>query len=310
MQVGIVISPYERVPDADGTPAPDATPRFRDIREMAIAAEDLGYDSVWLPDHLLYRPGDAPSFGFWEAWTFLSAIAAVTHRVQLGTFVLCMGYRNPALVAKEADALDEVSDGRLILGLGAGWHPAEFAGLGMSFEHRGDRFEEALQIIRPLLRDGRVDFQGTYHAARDMELRPRGPRAAGPPILIGTSAPGRGQRARALTARYADQHNMWARRAEQLPEVISSMDEACLAEGRDPASLVRTVGIVVLQTPDPTEHGPRAPATIPLADTTAWIETLQGYAAAGVAHVQLVLEPLNITTIRAFAPVAAALQDA
>ncbi len=310
MRIGVVISPYERVPEADGTPPPDATPRFRDIREQAIAAEDLGYASVWLPDHLLYRPGDQPTFGFWEAWTFLSAIAAVTRRVELGTFVLCMGYRNPALVAKEADALDEVSDGRLILGLGAGWHPAEFAGLGMSFEHRGDRFEEALRIIRPLLRDGHVDFQGEYHSARDMELRPRGPRPGGPPILIGTSARSNGRRVRALTARYADQHNMWARRAEQLPEVISSMDEACLAEHRDPASLLRTVGVVVQETPDPTQTGPRAPATIPLAATDTWIETLRGYAAAGVAHVQVVLEPMSIAALETFAPVVAALRDA
>jgi alkanesulfonate monooxygenase SsuD/methylene tetrahydromethanopterin reductase-like flavin-dependent oxidoreductase (luciferase family) len=310
VRIGVVISPYERVPEADGTPPPDATPRFRDVREQAIAAEDLGYASVWLPDHLLYRPDDAPTFGFWEAWTFLSAIAAVTHRVELGTFVLCMGYRNPALVAKQADALDEISGGRLILGLGAGWHPAEFAGLGMPFDHRGDRFEEALRIICPLLREGHVDVRGDYHSARDMELRPRGPRPAGPPILIGTSARSSGRRVRALTARYADQHNMWARRAEQLPEVISSMDEACLAEGRDPASLVRTVGIVVLETPDPTEQGPRAPATIPMADTETWIETLSGYAAAGISHVQVALEPMSVESLETFAPVVAALRDA
>jgi alkanesulfonate monooxygenase SsuD/methylene tetrahydromethanopterin reductase-like flavin-dependent oxidoreductase (luciferase family) len=213
-------------------------------------------------------------------------------------------------VAKGADALDEVSDGRLILGLGAGWHPAEFAGLGMPFQHRGDRFEEALQIICPLLREGHVDFQGQYHSARDMELRPRGPRPAGPPILVGTSARSSGRRVRALAARYADQHNMWARRAEQLPEVLTSMDEACLAEGRDPASLVRTVGIVVLERPDPHDEGPRAPATIPLADTDAWIETLRGYAASGVAHVQVVLEPMSIAALDTFAPVVAALREA
>jgi alkanesulfonate monooxygenase SsuD/methylene tetrahydromethanopterin reductase-like flavin-dependent oxidoreductase (luciferase family) len=308
VRIGVVMSPYERVPETDGTPPLDGTPRFRDIREQAIAAEDLGYASVWLPDHLLYRPDDAPAFGFWEAWTFLSAIAAVTQRVELGTFVLCMGYRNPALVAKQADALDEVSEGRLILGLGAGWHPAEFAGLGMPFDHRGDRFEEALRIICPLLRDGHVDFQGESHSARDMELRPRGPRPAGPPILIGTSARSSGRRVRALTARYADQHNMWARRAEQLPGVVASMDEACLAEGRDPASLVRTVGIVVLETPDPTEEGPRAPATIPLADTATWTETLRGYAAAGIAHVQVAFEPMSIGALETFAPVVAALR--
>ena len=91
---------------------------------------------------------------------------------------------------------------------------------------------------------------------------------------------------------------------------ISSMDEACVAEGRDPASLVRTVGIVVLDSPDLTETGPRAPATIPMADTATWIETLRGYAASGVAHVQVVLEPMSVAALETFAPVAAALQDA
>jgi alkanesulfonate monooxygenase SsuD/methylene tetrahydromethanopterin reductase-like flavin-dependent oxidoreductase (luciferase family) len=309
MDIGVVLAQYERVTASDGTAALEATPHFRDIREMAIAAEDLGYASVWMPDHLLFRMPGEPTQGAWEVWTFLSGLAAVTHRVQLGTFVLCMGYRNPALVAKQADALDDVSDGRLILGLGAGWHPPEFAGLGMSFEHRGDRFEEALQIIKPLLREGHVDFEGAYHSARDMELRPRGPRPAGPPILIGTSAPSSGKRARALTARYADQHNMWARRPEQLLDVLGSMDQACVAEGRDPATLARTVGIVVLATPDLTAEGPRAPSTVPLADTATWIETLQGYAAAGLSTVQVVFEPMTVASIEAFAPVAAALQD-
>jgi alkanesulfonate monooxygenase SsuD/methylene tetrahydromethanopterin reductase-like flavin-dependent oxidoreductase (luciferase family) len=310
VKIGVVLSTHERVPESDGTPPPDETPRWRDFREQAIAAEDLGYASVWVPDHLLYRVPDEPTIGFWEAWTFLSALAVVTRRVEIGSWVLSLGFRNPALVAKQADALDEVSDGRLILGLGAGWHPAEFAGLGLPFDHRGDRLEEALGIIRPLLREGYVDFHGTYHSARDMEMRPRGPRPAGPPILIGTSSPGTGARARALTARYADQHNMWARRPEQLPEVLLSMDEACIAEGRDPATLVRTVGIVVLETPDLTAEGPRAPSTVPLADTDTWIETLRGYAAAGIAHVQVVFEPMSVAVLQTFAPVVDALRDA
>ncbi len=310
MKIGVVLSTHERVPESDGTPPPGETPRWRDFREQAIAAEDLGYASVWVPDHLLYRAPDEPTIGFWEAWTFLSALAVVTRRVEIGSWVLSLGFRNPALVAKQADALDEVSDGRLILGLGAGWHPAEFAGLGLPFDHRGDRLEEALRIIRPLLREGYVDFDGTYYSARDMELRPRGPRPGGPPILIGTSSPSTGARARALTARYADQHNMWARRPEQLSEVLLSMDEACIAEARDPSTLVRTAGIVVLDKPALTAEGPRAPSIVPLADTDTWIETLRGYAAAGIAHVQVVFVPMSVAVLQTFAPVVDALRDA
>ena len=112
----------------------------------------------------------------------------------------CTGFRNPAILAKMADTLDEVSDGRVVLGLGAGWHEPEYHAFGIPYDHRVGRFEEALAIIVPLLREGRVDFQGQYYQARDCVLAPRGPRAGGPPILIGAQRP----RMMALAARYAD----------------------------------------------------------------------------------------------------------
>ena len=107
---------------------------WRELREMAVASEELGFDSLWLQDHLIFRRPSGTS-GAEECWTLMSALAASTRRVELGTLVICMPFRNPALLAKMADAVDEVSSGRLILGLGAGWHEPEYEAFGA---HRND----------------------------------------------------------------------------------------------------------------------------------------------------------------------------
>ena len=135
---------------------------WSDIRAGAIAAEQAGLDGVWLYDHLLYRFPERPSTGVWEGWTFLAALAEATERCELGTIVMCTAFRNPAVLAKMAATLDEVSGGRLILGLGAGWHQPEFEAFGIPFDRKAGRFEEALQIIVPLLREGKVDFAGGH----------------------------------------------------------------------------------------------------------------------------------------------------
>src|SRR3712207_2979464 len=148
---------------------------WSDLAAMCRLAEDVGFDSIWVPDHLLYFfPGEEPR-GPWECWSILSAVAAVTHRVEIGPLVLCTNFRNPALIAKMADTVDEISGGRLILGLGAGWHEPEYRAFGFPFDHRASRFEEGIRIIHGLLRDGRVDFSGRYYQAQECELRPRGP---------------------------------------------------------------------------------------------------------------------------------------
>ena len=152
-------------------PAPDGQPpAYAAIRDMALRMEAAGLDSIWLYDHLLYRWPGRPSDGIWECWTILSALAEATQQVELGTLVACTPFRNPALLAKMAATLDEVSGGRFVLGLGAGWHQPEFDAFGFPFDHRAARFEEALRIIGPLLRSGYVDFAGSYYAARECEL--------------------------------------------------------------------------------------------------------------------------------------------
>src|SRR5262249_11819737 len=134
------------------------SPRWSDLVSMAQCAEDVGFDSLWLGDHLVIRSDQpipwasgAKNIGTWECWSVLSALAAVTRRVELGPLVTCTGFRNPALIARMADTVDEISGGRLILGLGAGYHEPEYRAFGYPYDHRASRFAEALTIIHTLL---------------------------------------------------------------------------------------------------------------------------------------------------------------
>lgn len=241
-----------------------AAPSWDDLRARGRQAEWAGLDSIWVYDHLLHRFPGKDTVGFWEAWTMLTALVASTERVEIGTTVLCAGFRNPALLAKMATTLDEVSGGRLILGLGAGWHEPEFEAFDVPFDHRVSRFEEALRIIRPLLRTGEVDVRGTWHSAPACEIRPRGPRADGPPILIGSFGP----RMHRLTARYADQWTIdWLGGAERVREEVGKVHAACRDEGRDPGTLVITGGVTIGY-PD-------------LGDLPGWMETPGSYLTGG-----------------------------
>jgi alkanesulfonate monooxygenase SsuD/methylene tetrahydromethanopterin reductase-like flavin-dependent oxidoreductase (luciferase family) len=224
--------------------------RWTDLREMARTAEAVGIDTLFVPDHLLFRkspPGNLMQVnmdegklrGIWESWTILAALAEATHRLHLGPLVACTGFRNPAVLAKMADTLDEVSGGRLVLGLGAGWHEPEYEAFGIPYDHRVGRFEEALAIIVPLLREGRVDFQGRYYQARDCVLAPRGPRPDGPPILIGAQRP----RMLALAARYADIYDAdYHLDAGTVATPFEALSRACAEAGRDLATITRTAG--------------------------------------------------------------------
>jgi alkanesulfonate monooxygenase SsuD/methylene tetrahydromethanopterin reductase-like flavin-dependent oxidoreductase (luciferase family) len=216
---------------------------WNELRGLAITAEESGLDSVWAADHLIFRE-DGTTQGIHECWTLLAAVAAVTERVEIGPLVLALPFRNPALTAKMAAALDEVSSGRLILGVGCGWHEPEFDAFDFPFDHRVGRFEEALAVLLPLLRDGRVTVEGRWHRA-DAELLPAGPRPHGPPILIAGKRP----RMLQLVARHADAWNAaWygpLSEAGELEERIERLHAACLAEGRDPATIALTAGLFV-----------------------------------------------------------------
>lgn len=209
---------------------------FIEIRDTARQCEELGFDSIWVYDHLLYRAGKN-TIGIWECWSMLSALAASTTKVELGPLVTCNSFRNPAILGKMAHTVDEISGGRLILGLGAGWNEPEYDAFGLPFEHRVDRLEEALQIIRPLLKEGYVDFSGKYYSARDCLIRPRSRREGGIPLMIGGSKP----RVMQLVAKYADMYNvcyMTIPRSTDKP--LSSLRTACKKTGRDFSSLPYT----------------------------------------------------------------------
>jgi alkanesulfonate monooxygenase SsuD/methylene tetrahydromethanopterin reductase-like flavin-dependent oxidoreductase (luciferase family) len=223
------------------TTEPDQGPiaRYREIRASALEAERAGFDAIWIVDHLLYEWEGQPRHGVWEAWTLVAALAEATNRVEIGTLVLCTAFRNPALLAKMVDAAEEVSEGRLILGLGAGWHEPEFTAFNYPFDHRVSRFEDALRINAPLVRTGAADYRGQFAQAVNCESLPRGPRPAGPPILVGAAGP----RMLRLTAEIADAWNTcWLGRASELPERVARMHGACAEVGRDPATLDVTVG--------------------------------------------------------------------
>lgn len=280
-----------------------ATPRWSDLVEIARVVEDAGFDSLWTIDHLLFRDEDGTTSGPWEGWSLLTALAAITTRVEIGSFVTCTGFRNPALLAKMADTVDEISGGRLILGLGAGAYEADYLAFGFPFDHRASRFAEALQIIHGLLRHGHIDFAGTYYQAQACELRPRGPRPTGPPIMVGTT----GERMLRLTARYADLWNVFfweqgtGNQVTRIPALQAAVDAACAEVGRDPATLARSATALVQTRPGtPTTFPTIAPLTGTPEELAA---ALQAYAHAGITHLLLRIEPETPAGIAAFAPV-------
>jgi probable F420-dependent oxidoreductase len=280
--------------------------RWPELLDMTRAIEDLGYDSVWLGEHLLYRWADRPPRGPWEAWSMLAAIAASTSRIEFGPLVACTSFHNPALLAKQASTIDEISGGRLILGLGAGWNETEFRAFGIPFDHRVDRFEEAFTIIRTLLQEGAVDFDGHFYQARDCELLPRGPREKGPPLMIGSNGP----RMLRIAAPHVQAWNSWFAETGNsptgVPRLRDLVDEACRDVGRDPGGVERTVAVLV-RLPGGTgriQGGYTATQPTPLDGTPdEMADVLRAYAQEGIGHVQLVIDPITRASIEAFAPV-------
>ncbi|HEU0235754.1 MAG TPA: LLM class flavin-dependent oxidoreductase [Candidatus Limnocylindrales bacterium] len=285
--------------------------RWPEYVAMARVAEDVGFDSIWVGDHVLYRYADGSTRGPWEAWTLLAGLAAVTHRVAIGPLVACTAFHSPAMLAKQAATVDEISGGRLIVGLGAGWNETEFRAVGAPFDHRIARFEEAFTIIRTLLRDGAIDFDGTFYQARDCELLPRSARPGGPPLLIGSI----GERMLRIAAPHVDAWNAWYADTRNRPDGVATLrervDAACRDVGRDPAEIERTVAVQI-RLPGGTGRimgdTSAAQAVEPLegpAETIA--DELRAYAREGIGHVQLVVDPITTTSIEALAPVLAAL---
>jgi alkanesulfonate monooxygenase SsuD/methylene tetrahydromethanopterin reductase-like flavin-dependent oxidoreductase (luciferase family) len=268
--------------------------RWADLLAMARRAEEVGFDFVGVLDHLVQ---------FWEGWSVLAALAASTSRITLLSYVTCTSYRNPALVAKIADTVDEISGGRLVLGLGAGDSDSEHHIFGYPRDKPVGRFEEAATVITRLLREGRLDHDGPYHTLRDCELRPRGPRPQGPPILVGSLG---GKRMQRITAELAD---IWSAGAmlvtrndpHAITPLMRQLDDACRAAGRDPATLARMTEVLVEYPGGRSSTWTDIP---PVTGTAREIAAhLRTYADLGVEYVHLWIEPNNLAGIEQFAPV-------
>ena len=298
----------KRRPLRVGVQLPEVEREVRWAEHLAIArrAEELGYDTLWVGDHLLYRLPDGSTHGPWEAWTLLSAIAASTSRIRLGPLVASTAFHAPAMLAKLAATVDEVSGGRLILGLGAGWNETEFRAFGFPYDRLVSRFEEAFTIIRTLLRDGAIDFDGQFYQARDCELLPRPARPGGPPLLIGS----KGERMLRITLPHVDAWNVWFADTNNRPAGVAPLrdlvDEICREVGRDPAAIERTVAVQVCLTGGRGRiqgDTSRAPV-VPLAGSAEIMaDELREYAHQGIGEVQLVLDPITLASLEEFAPV-------
>ena len=276
-------------------------PSYADIRSVARAAEDAGLDSIWGYDHLVFRDADGDA-GIHECWTVMAALAEATSRMELGILVMCTAFRNPALLAKMAGTLDHVSGGRLVLGIGCGWHDPEFEAFGYPIDHKVGRFEEALLVIRDLIREGRAHLDGRWVQARNAVLAP--PARSDLPILIAAKRP----RMLELTARHADVWNeaWFGPRDERWARLLQDVDAACRAVGRDPSTLERTVGVSVriaelLPSSGDATTGQETTEPALTGDAEQIAEGMAAYAADGIGHLMAALEPSTATAVERFA---------
>jgi alkanesulfonate monooxygenase SsuD/methylene tetrahydromethanopterin reductase-like flavin-dependent oxidoreductase (luciferase family) len=271
--------------------------RWPEVVAMARAAEEAGFDSIWLGDHLLYRGDGRPESGPWDVWTQLAALAAATERVQLGPLVACTAFHPPGLLARMAASLDEVSGGRLILGLGAGWNEAEFRAFGLPFDRRVSRFEEAFEIVRRLVAGERVTFSGRFCAVEDAVLLP--PPARLIPLMIGANRP----RMLSIALPHVDVWNTWwdefGNDPARFADLNAATDAAAEQVGRDPREVERSACLLVAVDPSSLERPPNpdAPA-LPVEELGAALRML---AEGGADEAILVASPITEASVRELA---------
>ena len=278
--------------------------RWPEYRAMALAAEEVGFDSIWLGDHLLYRDEGRPLSGPWDAWTTLAALAEVTERVVLGPLVACLSFHPPGLVARMAAAIDEISGGRFVLGVGSGWNEPEYRAFGLPFDHRASRFLESFEIIRRLIAGETVTSDGRFWQVEDAVLLP--PPARVMPIMLGTSGP----RQLAATLPHAESWNSWWSAFGNTPagfaEVSDGISAIAHEAGCDPASVERSACVLVAFDGGAAERpAPEAPPLTGTPDEIA--RALHDYAEAGAHEAILVLDPIDEASIRRCGAVLAAL---
>jgi alkanesulfonate monooxygenase SsuD/methylene tetrahydromethanopterin reductase-like flavin-dependent oxidoreductase (luciferase family) len=284
MKVGIQLPEVERVV------------RRNELAAMALAAEECGFDSIWVGDHLLYRGDGRPERGPWDCWTTLAWLAGITSRIELGPLVACTAFRPPGVLARQAAAVQELSGGRLVAALGAGWNEEEFRAFGLPFDQHVSRFEEAFTIIRRLLAGERVTFEGRFQSVTDAVLLP--PLERAPKLMIGTNAP----RMLAITLPHVDAWNTWYTRYGNTVEGFASHNaEISLAAeraGRDPAEIERSACVLVEVDARTSER----PSDVPAVPASEVADHLRALAQAGADEAILVLDPITEPSIRALRP--------
>jgi probable F420-dependent oxidoreductase len=283
-----------------------------ELRSMARTAEAVGFDSLWLGDHLLYDLPDGSTRGPWEVWTSLAALAAVTERVELGPLVASTSFHAPAMLAKQAATVDAISGGRLVLGLGAGWNEREYRAFGFPYDHRVSRFEEAFTVIRHLLREGQVDFDGTYYQVENCVLDPRPARPGGPPLMLGSTGP----RMLAIGLPHVDSWNIWWSDYGNTPEgfalVRDRVEAAAARAGRAPGAVAATAAVLVSlpggrgRTMGEAYNAPVPPVQ---GSVTQIADHLAAMAAAGASHLHLVVDPITEASIEHLGEVLAVLDQ-
>lgn len=290
MKIGVQLPEVERVVS------------WAETKEIAQTAEQGGLDSLWVGDHLLYRDARG-SRGPWESWSLLAALGEATERVVLGHLVAATSFHAPAMIAKKAGTIDEISGGRLILGLGAGWNRVEYEAFGFPHDNRVSRFEEALIIISTLIRRGSIDFDGDYYSLRGMELLP--PARASMKLMVGSNGPRMLLIALPLVDMWNTWHDSYGNDPAGLLELMADVDEICHQVGREPAEIERTAAVYV-QLPggkgrvagDPKAREESPPIT---GSREQIAEGLAAFAATAVTHIQVVLDPIDAPAVEELA---------
>jgi probable F420-dependent oxidoreductase len=272
--------------------------RWPEYVAMARAAEETGFDSIWLGDHLLYREDGREERGPWEVWTMLAGLAAVTTRVRLGPLVACASFHPPGLIAKMAATVAEISGGRFVLGLGAGWNETEYRAFGLPYDHRVSRFEESFEIVRRMLAGERVTVDGRFWQADDLVLLPRP--AEPVPLMIGSN----GDRMLSIALPHVDWWNTWyagyGNTVEGFEALNARIAAAAARAGRNPEEVRRSAAVLVELEPEAVKR-PRSDEAVEPVPPNSLADHLAALEKVGADEAILILRPITEESIRAVA---------
>lgn len=296
MRIGLIMG----IDDRGREPAPTWT----DVNGHAQAAEEVGFDLLTIPDALTEGP-----VGYWEGMAMAGAVAATTRTIGIAHSTINAPFRPPAVIARTAQTLDEISGGRYTLGVGAGNTPDDYENFGIDADHRYSRFAESLTVIEALLRRGSVGFDGDYQSAHADRFVPTGPRPGGIPINVAAGGP----KMLALTVRLADEWNWWGgaidTRSHVMP-LLDTLERECDAQDRDPTTLVRTLDVYSY---DPLGSIDDPPPHLHNGSVDEMTESILAFADVGIDEVRIDLAPTpldrRVAAIEAMEPVVAAVHS-